>query len=325
MSLSNIANDPNKRMILFGGKGGVGKTSISSATAIYLAEQGDKVLIISTDPAHSLSDAFSQDLSGGEVIQIEGVDGDLCGLEISPEKGTEEVKHMLEEEGVSDELNQSLSMLGLDDLTSDLHQNTPPGMDEAVALSQVMQIARQGDYDRIILDTAPTGHTIRLLSLPEFLDSFLGRLLKMRVKLSNTLAFFKSMVGMEAEKDRSVEIMEKLKENILQIREDLQNHTETEFVVVSIPTLMSVYESERLLVALTEQNILVRNVVINQIMPRNESCPFCSARYHSQQEVLEYARQVFSDYVQTELPYLAEEVKGVEKLRKLASMIFSDA
>ena len=319
----NSLLEKNTKIILFGGKGGVGKTSVSAATAVYFAEHGEKVLIISTDPAHSLSDSFSQNLSGGDVIKIKGVKGDLFGLEINPEKGTEEMKEILEKEGEDiNSFQQSLEMLGFEDITSDLTRNTPPGMDEAISLAKVMQIAQKNEYDRIILDTAPTGHTIRLLSFPEFLDSFIGKLMKLRVKLNNTVAMFKSFLGMEAEKDRSLELMEKLKENIVKIREDLQDNEKTEFVVVTIPTLMSVYESERLLASLNDQNILVRNIVINQINPKNESCPFCMARYNSQKDVIAYAEEIFQTYNLTKVPFFAEEIKGVEKLRNLADVLF---
>ncbi len=323
MSLNSLLKT-NTEIILFGGKGGVGKTSISSATALYFAEKGEKVLIISTDPAHSLSDSFSQNLSGGEIIRITDVKGELYGLEINPEKGTKEMKEILESKEELDGFQQSLEMLGFEDITSDLTRNTPPGMDEAISLAKVMEIARQSTYDRIILDTAPTGHTIRLLALPEFLDSFLGKLMKLRVKLNNTMAMFKSFLGMDAQKDHSLELMEKLKENIIRIRDDLQNNEKTEFVVVTIPTLMAVYESERLLSSLHDQQILVRNVVINQINPKNESCPFCMARYNNQKKVIDYAEAIFSEYYLTKIPFFPEEIKGVEELRKLALVLFEE-
>jgi hypothetical protein len=180
-----------QRYIFFGGKGGVGKTSTSAASAIRCADSGLTTLIISTDPAHSLGDALDQPVGGGSPVRVEGIDN-LWAMEVDAEAAIKDFQDAL---GAFDakELASSLGLgqemvenLGLEEF-GELLRNPPPGIDELVALAGVVELAQGGGlpgsgakgetryYDRIIIDTAPTGHTLRLLSFPDFLDSFLEK------------------------------------------------------------------------------------------------------------------------------------------------------
>ncbi|MBN2042544.1 MAG: ArsA family ATPase, partial [Candidatus Aenigmarchaeota archaeon] len=153
----------------FSGKGGVGKTSVSAATALHFSRNGKKTLIISTDPAHSLSDSFETKI-GGEVKELRK---NLFAVEIDPKKAMQEYKERLmpkiENMGM-------LKGLGLDD-TFDIAGMTP-GIDEIAAFDKFLQYMQSKDYDIIVFDTAPTGHTLRFLSLPDVLDSWVGKMIK---------------------------------------------------------------------------------------------------------------------------------------------------
>ncbi len=325
MVLQNLIDNPNKRFILVGGKGGTGKTSSAASIAVYFAERGEKTLIISTDPAHSLSDSFDQPLGNKDPTKIIGVNGELYGLEIDPEQASGDFAEVLSMSGAStDDLANSLGSMGLDEF-KDMFSTMPPGVDEALALAKVIQFIESPEYQyfqRIIFDTAPTGHTLRLLALPDFLDSFLGKAMKLRAKINNMFAGFKSLLGMEAQRDNTVEAIEALKETIVKVRAFFQDEKRTEFIIVTIPTIMAINESERLAEELKLQNIAVKNVIVNQIMPQNINCKFCQARSAGQEQNLEYIRNLFINYHLTEVPFFDREIRGVPALRIMAQALF---
>ncbi len=325
MVLKGLMENPDKKFILVGGKGGTGKTTSAAAIAVYFAERGEKTLIISTDPAHSLADSFDQPLGNKEPTRIIGVNGQLYGMEIDPEQASGDFAEILNMSGANtDDLANTLGSMGFDEF-KDMFATMPPGVDEALALAKVIQFIESPeyqDYKRIIFDTAPTGHTLRLLSLPDFLDSFLGKAMKLRVKINNMFAGFKSLLGMEAQRDNTIEAMEALKKTIMKVREFFQDSKRTEFIIVTIPTIMAINESERLAEELHIQNIAVNNVIVNQIMPENLDCKFCKARSAGQAQNLEYIRNLFVQFNLTEVPFFDREIRGVPALRIMGSALF---
>lgn len=151
---------------LFAGKGGVGKTSIAAATALYFSGKGMNTLIISTDPAHSLADSFEKSI-GGDIVRI---GKNLSAVEIDPKMAMAEYK-----EKIVPNLDKVDMLKGLDiGDTFDFAGNTP-GIDELAAFDKFMQYMQSKEYDVIVFDTAPFGHTIRFLSLPDLLDSWIAR------------------------------------------------------------------------------------------------------------------------------------------------------
>ena len=182
MTLNDLV-EKNLRYIFFGGKGGVGKTTCAAATAVHFADLGKKTVIISTDPAHSISDSFEQDLSGGDVTPITGV-SNLFGLEINPQKAQEAYQEASSAPGLEE---NPIANNPLADIVAGVDAFSMPGVDEGLAFTKVMEYMNSGEYEVVILDTAPTGHTLRLLSLPEIMDSFLGKFISLQVKLKNML------------------------------------------------------------------------------------------------------------------------------------------
>lgn len=327
MTLKSIKENPNKRFILVGGKGGTGKTSTAASLATKFARDGEKTLIISTDPAHSISDSFDVDLSGGEPVKLDGYEGELYGLEVNSEEAGGEFSKILGldgEETETDELMETLKSLGIDEF-SDVLGTAPPGIDEAVALANVIKFIESeeyADFTRIVFDTAPTGHTLRLLALPEFLDNFIFKAMKARNRISNLLGGFKSLFGGPQEKSMSdVDKLEVFKQLVIRVKEFFQDSAHTEFVVVTIPTIMSINESQRLVEQLKVQEIAVENIVVNQIMPENSDCSFCMNRAKNQESNLEYIRNNFTKYHLTEVPYFDHEIRGKEYLQKMGESL----
>ena len=312
---------------MFGGKGGVGKTTCASSAAIWAAEHGRNTLIISTDPAHSLGDSLGVNLPPGEATRITEVKN-LTALEIDPKADVSEYKGLtnmnpLEGAGMPDAMGGFPLMEDLQDMTS----MSPPGIDEAFALLKVLEfIETEHDYDLVIFDTAPTGHTLRFLSLPETLSGWIGKLLKMRLKLGNLMGLMKSLfTSADKNKDNSIEVLERLKESILRARDDLTDPLKNSFVVVMIPEEMAISETGRLLNELYKYNIPVSNVVINNLyQDEEELCDFCKSRREMQNRNLVKIKDIFENGFGKnliEIPLFREEVREYDKLKEFSNYL----
>jgi len=317
----------NLKIIMFGGKGGVGKTTCALSSAIWAAEHGRNTLIISTDPAHSLGDSLGTDLPPGESTPIPGINN-LTALEIDPKKNLAEYKSLtsvnpMEGMDMSGLMEGIPMMEDLQDLTS----MNPPGIDEAFALLKVLEIIEtEHDYDLVIFDTAPTGHTLRFLSLPETLSGWIGKLLKMRLKLGSIMGLMKSLFSSnEKEKDNSLEVLERLKNSIINAREDLTNPLKNSFVVVMIPEEMAISETGRLLNELYKFNIPVSNIIINQLYQAEEElCDFCKARRNMQQRNLLNIYKIFKVNLGKnliEIPLFREEIRKYDRLKEFSEYL----
>ncbi|MGV9103597.1 MAG: ArsA family ATPase [Promethearchaeia archaeon] len=314
MTLHDIVYNDTVRFILSGGKGGVGKTTCAGAMALLSAEHGFRTLVLSTDPAHSLSDSFNQNLSGGDVIPIEGVDK-LWGMEIDTDKGMQQFQDMLGSGTAGAEGQMASQLMG------DMGGMSPPGSDEAMAFGKILEFVEDASYDRVIFDTAPTGHTLKLLELPDLLDSWLGRIMTLRQRLSSMMSGLKGMFGNQEQEDTSWQMLQQTKEKVKLARDELSNPDITQFVVVMIPEAMAVFETQRLLGSLAAWDIPADNIIVNQIVPPNPDCTFCSHRREMQQRNLADIRDLFHDMHITELPLYEEEIRGIEDLRKVGDIL----
>ena len=302
------------RFIFFSGKGGVGKTSVAAATALSLSRKGKKVLIISTDPAHSLADSFDTKI-GGEVTKIEK---NLYAVEIDPKKSMQEYKEML-----SPQLDKisALKGLGLDD-TLDMAGMTP-GIDEIASFDRFLRYMGSREYDVIVFDTAPTGHTMRLLSLPDVLDSWLGKIIKLRMRLSGLTGIVKRFMGSdEDDKDHTLEKLEEMKKRIEEAKRLLSDPHRTSYNIVMIPEAMSIYESQRSVHFLKEVNIPVNKVIVNQLIPENPHCRFCMEKRRLQLSRLSEIESRFPSCRIYELRLFREEVRGKHMLEKVAKELY---
>ncbi|KAF2318497.1 hypothetical protein GH714_008363 [Hevea brasiliensis] len=197
---------------------------------------------------------------------------------------------------------RSLTKLGELKL-GELLDTPPPGLDEAIAISKVMQFLESQEYSmftRIVFDTAPTGHTLRLLSLPDFLDASIGKILK-------------------ADK------LERLRERMIKVRELFRDTDSTEFVIVTIPTVMAVSESSRLRASLQKENVPVKRLIVNQILPPSASdCKFCAMKRKDQMRALDMIQSdpELSSLTLIKAPLVDVEIRGVPALRFLGDIIW---
>ncbi|MFX0090871.1 MAG: ArsA family ATPase [Candidatus Hodarchaeota archaeon] len=304
------------KYVFFGGKGGVGKTTMAAATAVYAADKGLNVLIISTDPAHSLSDSLNQHV-GGEKIKVKGFDN-LYALEIDPGEAVNEYADTISAQDPS-------GLIG-DFLDGDVGSIAPPGTDESVAFAKLLDFIENPQHDMIIFDTAPTGHTLRLLSLPDVMGSFLFKVISLRHRISSLFSGFKRIFG-GGQGDKmgdAMNALETLKKKVEIGKGHLTNPQETTFVAVTIPTQMSIYETERLVRALYEYDIPINHVIVNQIMPENPECTFCSSVHKMHLENMDRIKFLYEDFKLVSVPMFKAEIRGIERLRDMARTIFPD-
>jgi arsenite-transporting ATPase len=326
--------------VLYGGKGGVGKTTMAAATALSSAAGGDATLVVSTDPAHSLSDTLDVEIPPTPTRVRE--DDPLWAAEIDPEAAMEEGLFGAGGVGVEDggaplgglgEIGEALG----DDAVDPLMGGSMPGADEAAAMRQLLEYLDDPRFDRVVIDTAPTGHTLRLLELPEVLDSMVGRLLSLRERFSGMMDGFKGMFGVGGDDDPEAPDLDELRGRIERLRAVLQDPDRTDFRVVMVPEEMSVVESERLLARLEEFEIPVSTVVVNRVMedladvadvdtewvvsPDLDACEFCQRRWAVQQDALRRASDLFRGHDVKRVPLLADEVRGERALRVVAACL----
>ncbi|KAI3843234.1 hypothetical protein MKW92_010466 [Papaver armeniacum] len=294
-----MAAGTQRKYYMLGGKGGVGKTSCAASLAVKFANSGHPTIVVSTDPAHSLSDSFAQDLTGGMLVPVQGLDNPLFALELGDLK------------------------LG------ELLDTPPPGLDEALAISKACYAIRESQeynmFTRIVFDTAPTGHTLRLLSLPDFLDASIGKILKLKQKLSSATSAIKSVFGKEAKPDDSSAKLEKLKERMGKVRDLFRDTESTEFVIVTIPTVMAISESSRLHASLEKENVPVKRLIVNQVLPASASdCKFCAMKRKDQKRALDMIEKdpELSGLRLVQAPLVDVEIRGVPALTFMGGIVW---
>jgi arsenite/tail-anchored protein-transporting ATPase len=257
--ITNLIDDANLKFIFVGGKGGVGKTTTSSALASQLAFSR-KVLLISTDPAHSLSDAFRMQFSSTPQ-QIPGI-ANLEVMEVNPTKVLKEELH---------EWFDLVESAGITDFVGKIHEfqeflSSLPGIDEATALSSVISLVESGKYDTIVFDTAPTGHTLKLLQLPKVMQAGLEKLESWQ---STMWGYWEMIKGQGQAVDVKREVAKRIrsyKHGIERVGLMLKDSHRTKFVVVCIAEFLSINETMRLLHELKRHEVAASNVVCNQLI-----------------------------------------------------------
>ncbi len=299
------------KLILFGGKGGVGKTTCASSTGLYLSKDF-KTLLISTDPAHSLADSLGQEI-GGEIKEVKGVKN-LSALEISAEKALSKFK-MRYESQIKKILNTS-TYLDQEDIDS-IFALPIPGIDEVMGFKMIVDLIEEGKFDKYIVDTAPTGHALRLLTLPELLDDWIKVMAKMRWKYRYMVTTFRGRYKPDEGDDFLVE----MKKTVKRIEGLLRDSQRCEFIAVTIPEDMAILETERLIKRLDQYGMKVRQLIINNVFPEC-TCHFCQARREGQDKYIREIRDKFSDLKTMIIPLQPQEVKGIESLENFKEVLF---
>ncbi|KJH46884.1 arsenite-activated ATPase [Dictyocaulus viviparus] len=273
-SMKNIVEQTSLKWIFVGGKGGVGKTTCSCSLAVQLALKRRRVLLISTDPAHNISDAFNQKftktpqrVSGFENLFAMEVDSNPAEGSAFP--GLEQLVNS----------NGSIASMG-----RELLQNMiggMPGIDEAMSFAEMLKLINSLDFDVVVFDTAPTGHTLRLLQFPVILEKAFTKILSLQSSFAPMLGQLSGLLGMgELSLDETMRKFNDTLEQVKRMNVEFKNPDLTTFVCVCIAEFLSLYETERLI-----------------------------------QELSKQIADLYEDFHITKLPLLDEEVRGPEQLR----------
>lgn len=317
---SFLSND-KLRLLIFGGKGGTGKTTSAAATAMYLSQLAPwkRILIVSTDPAHSLADSFDQPIGAKKTA----ITPNLAALELDPQTLLSEFK-----ERHSKVMGKFLHRASILDQANirDFLSFSLPGMEEIMLIMQIALSLKStwdkpNEYDLVILDTAPTGHTLRLLALPDKMSSWFKTmdvsLDRYRKGTFRAVPFNFPWIEEYHRGDSVDQFVATLTKDLEMVRSLLTNPEETEFVPVTIPESLGILETEDLLSTLEEMDMPVRNIVVNRVQARRQ-CPFCSSRRREQGKYMAQIKEEFASYNLVKMPLFPHEVRGKKGLLKFA-------
>ena len=304
-----------KRILFFGGKGGVGKTTCAAAVALAASREGRRVLLVSTDPAHSTSDIFERQFTREEREILPN----LYGLEIDAE--FEAGRYIAE---VKEQVSKmfSPSMVGAASRQIDLAA-AMPGVGDVALFDRLTTIisARNAAYDLVVFDTAPTGHTVRLLQMPEMLRAWIDALTAQRRRAVERDADARGDDGGEDEPDPIVSALERRRQRLDEVRARLTEHRDTSFVLVLIPERLPIEETSRAAGALAEAGIEIGAIVVNRVLPDGLSGEFYAAR-RRQEDI--YRREIdhrFKTMDRIVIAQLESDVYGLNRLERISAQI----
>jgi arsenite-transporting ATPase len=304
-------------IVLYGGKGGVGKTTCAAAHALGLAAAGTRTLVVSTDPAHSLGDAFDRPLGSAPTE----IDDALAAVEVDPETGQDAYRAAVE--ALAEEFRSAGLRLDESDLERLFDAGLIPGGDEVAALEYIARYADPGgDYDAVVFDTAPTGHTLRLLDLPDVLAETLGVAGDVQRRVRRTARAARSMVLGPAAYWGDDDTVTGLAERVEAVGALLRDPERTRFRVVLTPERMAIAESERLVARLREAEVPVESLVVNRLFtnPDDCDCRRCRRDERRHADRLDAVEERF-DLPVRRVPELDGEARGLDALERVATAL----
>jgi arsenite-transporting ATPase len=294
-----------RKFLFFGGKGGVGKTTMASSTAAWLADNGYDTLLVATDPTVSLSEAFGQRIDEIKPTKIEGLEN-LHGLNIDPKKAPGVFQRRLE--GMTKEMP---STFGKDTFST-------PCAEEMAAFDQFVSYLQDNYYDRVVFDTAPTGHTLRELSMPFDWSSYMADQIENRRDLAASLGWNDS--------NETLAILRREKERYDSAVNVLSSGEISAFTLVLLPEKLPVEETARAIKDLAVFGINVPSLIVNEVIPPEsiEGNSFLTKRRSNQEKYILEMADRFKGKILKQVPLLESDVYGLESLRRVASHLYGD-
>ncbi|PTM57635.1 ArsA family ATPase [Desmospora activa] len=298
----------SESIAFFGGKGGVGKTTCSSAYAFALANKGLKTLLVSTDPAHSVGDLLEVK-AGPEAVEVAD---QLWVREIDPEEAS--YRYLNEVKG-------NMRGLAAPSLWKEVERQmdfaaASPGADEAALFDDMVStiLTAESEYDRIVFDTAPTGHTLRLLSLPELMSVWVEGMLARRAKTKELHRMWHNVAGVsevEEPRDQVYELLERRKNRFAAARKRLLDEKATSFYFVLNPERLSILESAKAMALLQKYGVSTGGVIVNRVLPADVDGSFLAKRREQEAQYLQEIAERFSNRQQLHIPMQAEDIRGL--------------
>lgn len=309
----------DRAILFFGGKGGVGKSTCAAAYALLASEAGQRVLLVSTDPAHSVGDILGADLGPSE----RRISEHLWSVEIDPEH---------EANAYIDRVGTQLRRVAPTHMHAEVERQiemarVSPGAGEAALFDRVAEIVLSADaWDKVVFDTAPTGHTLRLLSLPELLQTWMDGLLARRQRVNQLSSLWRHMLNRKAPSEDLDDPVERLlsarRRKFYQVRERLLDESRSAFIFVLMAERLPIVESGKAVAFLRRNGLPVGGLIVNRLLPKNVAeHPFLAARKEQEQLYLESIARDFSHLPRINLPLLPTDISGRESLSQIASYL----
>ncbi len=309
------------RILLFSGKGGVGKTSVAAATAVHLAELGKRTLVISVDPAHSLSDSFDR---GGALFDADTAEP----LKIAERLFIQEVNINFEFKrywsDISNYITSILRTTGLEGVEAE-EMAIFPGMEELSAMMYVNQYRKSGEFDVVVLDCAPTAESLRFVSLPTTLDWYMKHIFGFqRSMLKAVRPIAKRFSPVELPPDSYFRNIQDLFQKIEGIDLVLEDAAITSGRLVTNPEKMVVRETQRAFVYFSLYGLTIDRIIVNRVLPAAVNDTFFERWRTSQQKTLEEIEQYFAPVPVHQVPMFPQEVLGYGRLREFALSLYPE-
>lgn len=307
----------DRRLLFFGGKGGAGKTTCAAAIALAASRQGRRVLLVSTDPAHSTSDIFQRPFSREEREVGPG----LVGLEIDAEF---EADRYLRE--VRDQIARLFSPAVLKAAMRQLElAATLPGVSDAALFDRLTQLVldRERQYDLLVFDTAPTGHTLRLLQMPELMSGWIHALAARRREAVEMDRLAQGMPAEAGSADPVLESLVRRATRLSALRSRLTDRRTAAFVLVLVPERLAIDETGRAIRALEASTMHVGGLVVNRVLPPDLTGDFYQARKAQERVYLDEIERRFAAFHPAMVPLFARDICGVDQLGEVARFLMA--
>jgi arsenite/tail-anchored protein-transporting ATPase len=312
---------PERRYVMFGGKGGLGKTTFSAATGYWLAQQGSKVLVFSVDPQASLSDIFKKDIFGKGPVKIMD---NLWAQEIDADQHIKEYQ---------DEIRQKiLDMYGMDQVPEEIEDyitaaSAEPAMEESAIFDSVVDIVNQGDYDYYIYDLVPLGHALYYLSMAKVYDEWITKITHLREEMQEQ----QEMVSRirrekEVEEDLILGELRDIRDRINTASGILTDRQRTAFFFVVIPEEMILLDTAKAAKLFEAFNVPVAGYVVNRIIPEDllgeDVPPYLKNRIQMQRKYLSKIEDSFGEQILARVPEMERDVTGLEMIERVAGRMY---
>ncbi len=322
MSLKEIfEQNPDRRYIMFGGKGGLGKTTFSAATAYWLASQGKKVLVFSVDPQASLSDIFQKDIFGKGPVKIME---NLWAQEIDADQHIKDYQNEIRQ--------KILDMYGFDEVPEEIESyiqaaSAEPAMEESAIFDAVVDIVIGGEYDYYIYDLVPLGHALYYLSMAKVYDEWINKITKLREEMRE----YEEMVSRmkrekQTEEDQILTELVYIRQRINASSSILTDKEKTAFFFVVIPEEMILLDTQKAAGLFAKFDVPISGYVVNRVVPHElmeQDIPaYLRNRIQMQDRYMEQIREMFGGQVSAYVPELERDVTGLEMIEKLAGIMY---
>ncbi len=325
MSLAKVFRDnPDRRYIMFGGKGGLGKTTFSAATGYWLAKQGKRVLVFSVDPQASLSDIFQQDIFGKGAVEIMP---NLYAQEIDADQHIQEYQA---------EIRQKIKdMYGMDEIPDEIESYiqaaaAEPAMEESAIFDQVVDIVVAGGYDYYIYDLVPLGHALYYLSMASVYDQWISKITKLREDMRE----YEQMAarvsrGKELQEDKILEELQDIKYRISTSSSILTDKEKTAFFFVLVPEEMILIDTQNASKLFQKYDVPISGYITNRVIPASlmgtENVPeYLRNRFEMQKTYLQKIDDIFGDEVLANVQEMERDITGLSMIERMAEVMFGE-